>query len=108
MKVLFDQGTPAPLRESLQNHAVDTLNEKGWSQEENGSLLDLAEEYGYELSVTTDQNLRFQQDISNRKIGFIVLRATAWRRVQLQVEIIADAIAKVVLGQIIEVDIPFE
>lgn len=108
MKVLFDQGTPAPLREYLQDYVVDTLNEKGWSEKDNGSLLDLAEQDGYEVFVTTDQHIRFQQYIRNRNIGFVVLRATAWPKVQLQVKTIVNAIAKVEPGQLIEVEIPLE
>ena len=57
MKLLFDQGTPAPLRGHLPGHSVDTLAEKGWSEKSNGELLDLAEQEGYEILVTTDQSL---------------------------------------------------
>lgn len=49
MKLLFDQGAPAPLRGNLQEHTVDTLAEKGWSDKDNGELLDLAEREGYEV-----------------------------------------------------------
>lgn len=108
MKVLFDQGTPAPLRNHLQNHAVDTLSEKGWSEVDNGRLLDLAEQEGYEVLVTTEQNLKFQQQISDREIGVVVLRATAWPKIQQQVRAIERAIVKVELGAVIEVDIPQE
>ena len=55
MKLLFDQGTPAPLRRHLPGHSVDTLAEKG-----NGELLDLAERDGYEILVTTDQHMPHQ------------------------------------------------
>ena len=55
MKLLFDQGTPAPLREHLPEHSVDPLAEKGWSDKDNGELLDLADREGYEILMTTDQ-----------------------------------------------------
>ena len=64
MKLLFDQGTPAPLRHHLADHSVDTLAEKGWSNKGNGELLDLAEREEYEILVTTDQNLRYQQNLN--------------------------------------------
>jgi len=64
LKLLFDQGTPAPLRGNLHEHTVDTLAEKGWSDKDNGELLDLAEREGYEVFVTTDQNLRHQQNLT--------------------------------------------
>lgn len=55
MKVLFDQGTPAPLRDYLDEHEVATLWEKGWSEKSNGDLLDLAEFEGYGVLVATDK-----------------------------------------------------
>ena len=58
MKILFDQGTPAPLRRHLAGHLVDTAFERGWSGLTNRDLLDRAEEDGYQLLITTDQNLR--------------------------------------------------
>ena len=77
MKVLFDQGTPAPLRDHLPEHCVDTLAAKGWSDKDNGELLDLTEREGYEVFVTTDQNLRHQQNLTGKRIGIVVLMGTA-------------------------------
>ena len=64
MKLLFDQGTPAPLRRHLHGHSVDTLAEKGWSEKGNGELLDLAEREGYDVLVTTDQSQPHQQNLA--------------------------------------------
>lgn len=61
MKILFDQGTPVPLRRHLTGHTVDTALVRGWSHLQNGALLDAAEAEGYEVLVTTDQNLKYQQ-----------------------------------------------
>ena len=61
MKILFDQGTPVPLRRSLHPHVVDTAGELGWSELENGNLLSEAEAHSYDALITTDQNLRYQQ-----------------------------------------------
>ena len=58
MRVLFDQGTPAPLRDSLVGHTVQTAYELGWSNFKNGALLDAAERHGYEVLIITDQALR--------------------------------------------------
>ena len=108
MKLLFDQGTPAPLRNLLPEHAVDTLAEKGWSDKDNGELLDLAERGGYEVFVTTDQSLRHQQNLADRRIGVVVLLATAWSEVRLRASEISQAIAAVRPGQIVEVPIRVE
>ena len=55
MRILFDQGVPAPLRGHLSGHEVDTTFERGWPGLDNGALLDRAELDGYQLLVTTDQ-----------------------------------------------------
>lgn len=105
MKLLFDQGTPAPLRGNLHEHTVDTLAEKGWSDKDNGELLDLAEREGYEVFGTTDQNLRYQQNLTGRQIGIIVLLSTAWPDVRLRMRESREAISLVRPGEVREVSI---
>ena len=68
MRVLFDQGTPVPLRRLLTQHDVTTAHEKGWSQLKNGELLDSAEKEGFVVLVTTDANLKYQQNLTSRKL----------------------------------------
>jgi hypothetical protein len=60
VKVIFDQGTPGPLRRFLVGHQVETAHERGWSQLDNGALIAASEQAGFEVFVTTDQNLRYQ------------------------------------------------
>ena len=92
MKILFDQGTPRPLRHSLAEHSVDTASERGWSDLDNGDLLQAVENEGYDLLITTDQNIRHQQDLANRNIAIMVLLSTAWPLIQQK----ADDISVVV------------
>jgi len=82
MRILFDQGTPVPLRRHLHPNTVDTAAELGWSQLSNGDLIAAAEREGYDLLITTDQNLRYQQNFSERKIGIIVLTTTSWPKIK--------------------------
>ena len=72
MRILFDQGTPIPLRRHLTGHVVDTAFERGWSNLKNGELLDAAERDGYGLLITTDQNLKHQQHLGGRQLAIIV------------------------------------
>ena len=58
MSILFDQGTPEPLRHSLQGHAIETAYERGWSTFENGELIAQAEAAGFDILLTTDRQLR--------------------------------------------------
>jgi predicted nuclease of predicted toxin-antitoxin system len=76
MKILFDQGTPVPLRQHLPGHTVDVAYERGWSNLSNGDLLDAAERDGYQVLITTDQNLRYQQNLADRQIAVVVLLST--------------------------------
>lgn len=67
MRILFDQGTPVPLRDSLPQHEVATAFERGWSKLKNGELLDAAEREGFNVLVTTDSNLKFQQNLAGNE-----------------------------------------
>ena len=71
MRVLFDQGTPDPLRALLTVHNVSTAYEKGWSNLRNGDLLNAAERDGYEVLVSTDTLLKYQQNLSAQQIGIV-------------------------------------
>jgi predicted nuclease of predicted toxin-antitoxin system len=105
MKILFDQGTPVPLRRHLPEHTVATAYEQGWSNLANGELLSTAERGGYELLITTDQNLRYQQNLDGRQIAILVLTSTSWPRIQQQLPRILAAIAQVTAGAYVEVSI---
>ena len=102
MKILFDQGTPAPLRKALALHAVDTAFERGWSQLKNGDLIQHAETGGYDLLVTTDQNLRYQQNLVGRRIAIFVLPTTSWPRLHACERAIAEAVNAMQPGGYIE------
>jgi predicted nuclease of predicted toxin-antitoxin system len=106
MKLLFDQGTPVPLRNHLPNHMVETAYEKGWSNLKNGDLLTLAEAEGFDVLITTDQNLRYQQNLLGQRIGVIVLLTTNWPRIKKNVSLVVQAIDKIQLGSYEEMDFP--
>jgi len=102
MRILFDQGTPAPLRYDLNKHAVETAYERGWSKLENGDLLNAAEKAGFDLFLTTDQNLRYQQNLDGRTIRILVLPTTRWPVIQRHVLEITVAIDSIQPGQFLE------
>ena len=106
MRILFDQGTPAPLREALTQHEVSTTYERGWSKLKNGELLDAAEREGFALLVTTDSNLRYQQNLRERRLAIVVLSSTSWPRIQRAIAAIDDAINAATPGRFVEVEIP--
>jgi hypothetical protein len=106
MKLLFYQGTPVPLQKYLPNHIVETAYEKGWSGIQNGELLTRAEAEGFDALITTDQNIRYQQNLANRKISIVVLLTTSWPRIKKQAVSIAQIIDSLQPGSYIEIPIP--
>lgn len=106
MRILFDQGTPAPLRRLLADHVVTTAHELGWSRLKNGDLLHAAEAAGFDAFLTTDQNLRYQQNLSGRRIAIVVLQTTRWPRVRPCSEMVLAALNSAAPGSYIELAIP--
>lgn len=106
MRVLFDQGTPVPLRPFLQHHEVSTAYELGWSTLTNGELIQRAERAGYEVLVTTDSNLRHHQNLANSRLAFVVLGTTSWPRIRRATRSILDAVDAAKPGSYIEIAIP--
>ena len=106
MRVLFDQGTPVPLWEHLNRHDVSTAYERGWYTLKNGNLLDTAEEEGFQVLVTTDKNLRYQQDLRARSIAVVVLTTTSWPRIRHSIPGVVRAVDVAMPGGYAEVQIP--
>ncbi len=106
MQILFDQGTLAPLRQFLPLHKIETAYERGWSTMKNGELLQAVETAGFEVLVTTDTNLKYQQNLAVRGIGIVVLSTTSWPRIQSAIEQVVQAIDHAVPGSYVEVRIP--
>ena len=92
-----------PLRQHLAGHSVDTAFERGWSDLHNSALLERAEENGYQLLITTDQNLRYQQNLVGRQLAVLVLLSTSWPRIQLRIDDIRAVVVKMGPGDSREV-----
>jgi hypothetical protein len=84
---------------------VTTAYEAGWSGLSNGDLLDTAEKAGYQILVTTDQNLRYQQNLQGRRIAIVVLLSTSWPRIRLRIDEVVNAINTASAGGYVEVSI---
>jgi hypothetical protein len=106
MRVLFDQGTPVPLRAYLGQHEVRTASQQGWATLKNGDLLTAAEAAGFTVLLTTDKNLRYQQNLEGRKIAFVVLGRQQWPQVQPHAQRVVAAVNAAELGGDVEIEIP--
>ena len=108
MLILFDHSTPAPLRHALQGHVVVESVERGWERLVNGALLDKAEAAGFELFITADKNIRYQQNLAGRKIAIIVLGNAQWPVLRQHVQRVITAVDGASVGSYTEVGIPLE
>jgi hypothetical protein len=107
MKILFDNGTPKPITRSLPGHEITYARQIGRHELENGELIEKAEEAGYELLLSTDKNIRYQQNLTGRKIALVVLGNQQWPVVKLHLEKITAAVEACLPGSYVEVEIPF-
>lgn len=109
MLVLFDHGTPRGLARELFGHSIAFAKSRGWDRLTNGALLDAAEKAGFNVLLTTDGNIRYQQNLTGRTIAIVVLcGATRWSQVRRHCAQIAYAINAAVPSSYTEVLIPFQ
>jgi hypothetical protein len=107
MRIQFDQGVPGGLAASLPAHEVTEARKLNWERISNGELLGLAEGAGFDLLLTTDKNVRYQQNLTGRKISIVVLGNSPWRLVRQHLDAIAAAVNASTPGSYMEVEIPF-
>jgi hypothetical protein len=108
MLILFDNGTPRGLARFLIGHAVEEARARGWEELANGELIDAAEQAGFEVMVTTDKNIHYQQNLTARRIALVVLEHSQWPMVKLVAGNIAAAVNAALPGSYAEVDVPFK
>ena len=108
MLIIFDQATPVPIRPYLEGHTVRTAAQQGWDKLRNGDLLTAAEKAGFDILLTTDKNIRFQQNLAGRKITVVVLGQQQWPRLRPHIQRVIEAVNAATPGSFAEVDIPGE
>lgn len=106
MRILFDNGTPRGLAAALSEHIVEEARSRGWDTLGNGELLDAAEAAGFDVFVTTDRNIRHQQNFTGRRIAVVVLGKARWKLIKDRLADVAAAVAAARPGRVVEVDIP--
>ena len=105
MKILFDTNTPAPLARFLRGHQVTPTGELDWQSLENGVLLSAAEQAGFDVLVTCDQNIPYQQDFTDRKLAVVILSTNHWPTLRPVAVRIAATVDFVQRGQVVRVDV---
>ena len=103
MKILLDACVPRPLRQFLPGHTVQTAQEMGWGKLKNGALLQ-AVEPKFDAFLTSDQNLKYQQNIAGRKLAMLVLPTNDWPVIRLHGDEIAAKVAVLKPGDFVELN----
>jgi hypothetical protein len=106
MRILFDQGAPVPIAAYLREHCVRTTLQEGWDTLANGDLLRVAEAAGFDVLLTTDNNLAYQQNLKGRKIAIVVISRNRWRLVQRLIRKIVAAVNAAEPGSYTLIDVP--
>jgi hypothetical protein len=106
MKIILDESVPQKLRLLIEGHTVVTVAFQGWSGLKNGELLATAEEAGFELFITADQEITYQQNLAGRKMALLVLSTNNWDYIKTAIAKIMAAIAGVTPGRYTELEIP--
>jgi len=106
MKILFDNCTPNPIARSLSGHEVTFARHIGWHELKNGELIQRAEDAGFELILSTERNIRYQQNLAGRKIAILVFGQQNWNLLRPHIQFVVDAVNAAIPGGYAEVDIP--
>ncbi|HMF58630.1 MAG TPA: DUF5615 family PIN-like protein [Pyrinomonadaceae bacterium] len=102
MKILLDECTPRIVKKRLPSLNICTAQEMGWAGWKNGELLAAAEEQ-FDVFITTDQNLRYQQNLTMRRLAIILLPSNQVAVVEKLVSSIEEVLAKIQVGGFIEI-----
>lgn len=105
MNILLDECVPWPMHQLLAGHKCTTAQKEGWGGKKNGELLRLAEAR-FELFITCDQNLRYQQNLAGFRIAILELSTNDLRRIQAGAALLCSAIDTIHAGQFHHLDIP--
>jgi predicted nuclease of predicted toxin-antitoxin system len=103
MKILFDQGVPAPLHRALTDHSVATAYEMGWTQLGNGALLRAAESQ-FDVFITTDRNIRYQQNLAGYRLAILILPTTNWPEIRVHQARVVAVANKLRPGEVVELN----
>jgi hypothetical protein len=106
--ILFDNNVPRGLARAPSAHTVVEARARGWHLFKNGDLLQAAEDEAFDVMVTSDKSIKYQQNLAGRRIALVVLSKGRWLLVRQRLENIAAAVDAAVPGSYVEVEIPAE
>ena len=106
MRILLDNNVPRLLRINLPNHQVETAFQHNWRTLTNGELLDRAESHAYQMLITADQRIPYQQNLSRRSIAVLIITSNEREAVTNALTAINDAVNSMTAGETRTLHIP--
>ena len=103
MKILLDEGVPDLIQKRLRNLTIATVQDLGWRGIRNGDLLDLMMGNGFEILITTDKNLPYQQNLAKRNLSAIIIPSNRIRILKPLLPQIEAVIGTIQLGEAIKI-----
>jgi hypothetical protein len=106
LKILLDNGVPEGLRKALRPHLVLAARTLNWQTLSNGALLNAAEREGFDVLLTSDKNMAYQQNLKGRRICVLALSDSRWPNIKLRTGVVMTALETVTAGQfrVIEIE----
>ncbi len=105
MRILLDECVPRPLKRQLTQYQIKTVTEMGWAGTKNGQLLKKMQDEQFTILLTTDRNLRYQQNLEQAGVAIVVMVANSNRLSDLipLISQVCDALETIAPGQVIEI-----
>ena len=105
-RVLFDVNVPRPVSRFLTAHTVEFADQRGWRELSNGDLMAVAEADGFDVLLTADRNLRYQQNLASKRIAIVALSTNCWSTLRANPGLVTDAVNRARAGTYEEVLLP--
>jgi len=105
MRILLDECVPWPMHTLLSSHSCSSVQDKGWGGIKNGELLQRADGE-FDLFITSDQNLRYQQNLTGRSIAILELSTNDISRIQAASSLIEEALQEIQPNEFTQLAIP--
>jgi hypothetical protein len=105
LRIILDENLPTALKPLMPGHEVRSVRDLGWLAIGNGRLLAMAEAAGFEVMITGDKNMRYQQNLAGRRIAMIVLSSSQWQTVRAGIDRIVAALDQAIPASYHEVEL---
>jgi predicted nuclease of predicted toxin-antitoxin system len=106
LKILLDECVPWPVHTFLPGHGCKTAQQMGWAALENGDLISAAAAAKFDLFITCDQNIRYQQNLKSREIAILELSTNNFRKIERVAAVLQETVERIGPADFLQLQIP--